>query len=370
MLLITDDADTGTGAITASANGILDLGAIEAGAQITAFTISGQTDNSYNTGDTGAGYVDSGEYVLNIRIHGDCVLDGDELVKILEETDAPVYGGEREDGCFIYSASATEESAVISTDHMMLGTGVHTMKMTALVTEQIAEGEALIPGLHFKYNRTKTSAIAKDPGNIGECELMGTKPSAAKYNGIYHIPTGNAMELPIITESVGLYVGNAVLDEGYNGITVKQKLGKPLMAIPEGEIADEVECISGVLTRRIGCMSITEDTVITSGSYEGFACYFIDLESPTDGYIVKLDPFSYEESTEYFYDNNYTMVMDPSGTRLILNGSQEGYTIDQLKSDIVGKKVIYTLKNPIIETVEPSISGDELSAGRHIIEVV
>ena len=369
MLLLSDIVGDESSSISASGNGIVYLEANDAESVITSLTIKGQIDNALNSSDTGAGYMDSGECVLNIRIHGDCVLDGEEFVRILRETNAPVYGGEGADGCFIYSASATEESTVIDTDHLMLGSGVHAMKMTALVTDQIADGEALIPGLHFRYNRTKTSAISKDPGNIGECELMGTKPSAATYNGIFHIPMGSAMELPIITDSVRLYVGNTVLDEGYNGITVRQRIGKPLMAIPEAEVSDEIECVSGVITRRIGCMSITEDTVITSGSYEGFSCYFISLDRASDGSGVRLGSFSLVESTEQFYDDFYSMVLDPTGKTLILNGSDEGYTIDDLKAELMGSRIIYTLKEPVIEEVEPGIKGEELSVGRHIIEI-
>lgn len=245
--------------------------------ELKAAKISCDFDDSADIGGRFVGYTDAeGRCMLNVRISGNRFLDGEEFVRLMKATGSEAYGGEYDSEHFIYRA-LDKDCEVISPNHLMLPRTVCTLSMTATLAEDLMNGGRLVPGLHFKNSSGAYSAISAGSSDVGDVEMKGSSASGSEFSGLVHRAVATPMELPIRYDSVSLAVGTAVSDEPYEGQNLSFEIGAPLRAFDYYGTCDELDCVSGTLTRRVAYYEGADLGELSVAKYGGMPCFMLML---------------------------------------------------------------------------------------------
>ena len=240
----------------------------------------------------------------------------------------------------------------------------NTFKMTATLAEDINSGGALVPGLQFKYKAGSANSIRAARSGVGEVVMSGTSYSGNVFAGFIHKATAKYMELPIRYDSLSLFAGSAEPSEPYWGRTVAFRLDNPLMSNASAAVFDELECISGVLTRRVGKDIIDESYEITDAVYCGVPCQRILLKHPVGEAMVAVGDY-WESSEDDFLEFGDCIILPPERNCIYIRFSDDP-DLEGAMEYILGAELLYELAEH--ETIQLQQKLDPtLASGANII---
>lgn len=335
----------------------------DSGGKILSMIIRGAYD-PYISSTPAVGYTDTdGGATLVVRMTGERMLDGKEFVRLMKQIDSPAYGGEYDDEHFLY-ISNTKNCNVVSPNHFSMPSTPNTFKMTATLAEDINSGGALVPGLQFKYKAGSANSIRAARSGVGEVVMSGTSYSGNVFAGFIHKATAKYMELPIRYDSLSLFAGSAEPSEPYWGRTVAFRLDMPLMSNANAAVFDELECISGVLTRRVGKDIIDESYEITDAVYCGLPCQRILLKHPVGEAMVAVGDY-WESSEDDFWEFGDCIILPPERNCIYIRFSDDP-DLEGAMEYILGEELLYELAEH--ETIQLQQKLDPtLASGANII---
>ena len=347
--------------------GVVSFGVPDGGAKVKSITVYGERDDSLPMKNAGIGYNDeNGQTHLFVRAHGANIMDGHELVRLMIASDSPAYGGEYDDEHFLYNCSAPE-CTVVSGRHFALFPQAHTFKMTADLEEDVVNGGKLSPGLYFKLPPRSPVAISAASSGVGAVEMTAKTPFGYLVTDMIHKPTGITAQIPIRYDSVRLYVGAAVGNDPYVGESVDFHLGTPLYADYYDDIYDELECISGTVTRNIMAWDIEDDVTVTKVYYEGYPCFSVPLPTRAGGDFAEMDEFTYSSDSSDFELECTLCFVGPDREHAYF------YLVDDISAEeareyIVGNRLLYLRSEPEIIKLDSTISA-AVTGGEFYVEV-
>lgn len=313
-----------------------------AGGELISLNILGTFDPNSNTSTPSVGYTDEeGGTTLEVRMTGERMLDGEEFVSLMKRINSPAYGGEYDDEHFIYIANNRNGCNVVSPNHFSMPTTPNTFRMTATLNEDICSGGALVPGLHFKYRAGSTSSIRAASSGVGDVTMSGTSYSGNIFSGFIHKATSKYMELPIRYDSVTMFAGKVEPSAPYWCQKAAFRLGSPLMSSIDGTVYDELECISGILTRRIGTDIIDDSYEISDAIYCGIPCQRISLKGPIGESRAMIGDYV-EDNIDCFAEFGDCLVLPPERDCIYIRVSDEP-DLESAIDYILGSRLVYEL---------------------------
>ena len=307
-------------------------------------------------------YETDGSFRLNVRVHGETFFDGHELVRLMRASGAEVLGEDPDDEHFLYLSRTDRESVVVSTDYLMPPTWKLYIGMTATLAEDIKNGGALKPGLHYSYELLSPKPIAAATSGVGDVKLTCTTQTGYRTAGLIHKPTEEYMELPIRYDSVYMTESKKAEPMPYDGRTVSFDIGKPLLYVRG--ICDELECVSGRITRRVGTLVIDESMPVEAVTLNYINCYRLTLPFEIGMYGSILDFYTGDMYELEEYD--YSLYIDPSGRWIyfqVFDTDLEG-----AKEAIMGQELTYALAEEEVTELGYGI-GSIMPSGKSYVEI-
>lgn len=366
--LLTSDSDTAvTKEYFLSDMGVASFTAPDSGAVLKSVKIYGAPEDIYEQEDGGLGYTaDDGSTHLTVRVHGKNFMDGYELARLMKQCGSPAYGGEYDDEHFIYLTSA-EECQMVSVNNLFIPPKIHTFAASFLLDEDIRNGGKLTPGIYFElHGRQAMPAVAATSG-VGEVEASMNTPFGYLFKGISHKPLGINKALPIRYDSVCLTLGTKASYEPYDGESVDFNIGTPLYSNFYGDLCDELDCVSGILTRNIIAINIDESVVLTEVNYEGYPCLSMPLPERAGAFDASMDEFGWASSIDDFEFGDWLIFIGPDMEHLYIY-FMDGLSPEEAKSIIVGRRLTYTRAVPEVIDLGQKIQA-KLGGGLRYVEV-
>ena len=297
-----------------------------------------------------------GKFHLDVRITGRRFFDGREFERMMIATGTPIYGGQVDDEHFLYLASDEISCDVISSDHIVLPHTVKTFTMTATLEEDINSGAPILPGLHFVYTANASTAVKSTSSGVGEVEITGKTYGSYIVECLYHKATAKYMELPIRYDSVNMCEGSTVTDDEYVGKTTVFDLGDVgLLSNWDNSVYDELECVSGTLTRRIGTLTIDESYEISEVIYAGVRCQMIKLKETIGSGTASLDWYV-TDTPDMFAEFGDSIIVSPTRDAIYVHFSDEP-DLEGAKEYIIGARLVYPLKTEVVTKLEQTVDA-------------
>ncbi len=340
--------------------GVVSFTAPESGAVLKSVKIYGALEGIYEGPEGGVGYTaDDGSTHITVRVHGKNFMDGYELVRLMKQCGSPAYGGEYDDEHFLYLTSA-EACQMASPDNIFIPPKIHTFTASLLLDEDIKNGGKLTPGIYFELHGRSAMAASAATSGVGEVEVTLATPFGYLFKGITHKPLGINKALPVRYDSVSLTLGTKASYEPYDGESVDFNIGTPLYCDYYGELCDELDCVSGILTRNIIAVVIDESVVLTEVDYEGYPCLSMPLPVRAGAFDASMDEFGWASSTEDFEFGDWLIFIGPDMEHLYIY-FMDGLSPEEAKSIIVGRKLTYTRAVPEVielgQKIKPKLGG-------------
>lgn len=310
----------------------------------------------------GAGEETDSGAVLRVRMHGECWLDGYELVRIMKELGCACYGGEYDDDHFIISPYLGE-CDITSPYHLRTRGKIYHFYAKTLVTNDLGEAERA-SGIYFKHSESYSLSIPLACGSIGIQELSG-KSSYMQLLGLCAKPVEDNFDLIIPYDSVTMTEGTSSSVIPYDGYTICFPMKRPLYKMNNESACDSLDLLSGIVTREIGIFEFDEDTVINAGEYEGYACYYVTLpESASGGSRIYSNFFFASTSIE----EDKAMVISADGRKAFFN-IQDADSTESAGAMLAEKKnsFLYKLATSYTEATGVKLKNTE-RAGVHYLE--
>lgn len=361
LLLADEDSQGGTKSVSAQRSACIESGS---GAVLNSVKISCDFDPFADIEDLCVGYTETdGSVRLNVRVNGERFLDGEEFVRLMIAGGCEVYGGEYDSEHFLYLAS-DKDCEVISPNHLMLPSDILAFSMTATLDEDVANGGSLVPGLHFKDSIGTYTAIWATKSGVGEVKMSGLNATGGDFSGFVHRAVEAPMSLPIRYDSVSLSVGTYASMEPYSGESLSFEIGAPLRTISYYGDHDELECVSGTLTRRVGWHDLTGEEELTAVNYSGTACFMLMLPEKMKDSRLITNNFEVVGAFSSDAENNEILVA-PTLDRLYLR-FPDTPALDDARSRLAGTYLAYALAEERVIQLATKMSA-ELGGGTQYI---
>ncbi len=296
---------------------------------------------------------DDGSVRVAVRVHNECCLDGYEFVRVLKEKNSPLYQGEYDSDHFLYRV--TEEDTELF-GPLDFSPGILGYKLTLEADVPEEKADITTFGLQFISNYGSKHAATRSVTGAGPSTFSVTMSQGTLFKHMQQAAQTEAFDIPIRYDSFKLYNGS-VVPERYKGYTKVFDIKEPLQyAYIDGrDTFDELDLISGKLTRRIARFIIDETTQINEASYDGVCVFAIPLPSDikyfsmdSDVYSSVGDPYDLVEEKESFY------IPDNDGNMYVFI-NENVVSVDEARKKLLGVVFYYQTEDRIekIEKLEP-----------------
>ena len=365
-LFLMTAGDSGTGESFYEDQGTRSLClSTDSNCRLDSLLVYGTHDSLEADGRKGLGYEVDGSFFLDVRIHGENFLDGYELERLMLRSGSPTYGGRRDDEYFIYR-TVRENCEVVSRDHLSLPDLPFTLRMSALVDEELATDGIFSPGLYFYSDAGGHSNVFAESAPEGEVELSGSTPGWLRFDGFRHDGAARELEIPIRYDSVSLTVGGAPTDEPYIGRSASFPIGKRMLATADDGVRDELECVRGVLTKRVGSAVIDSSFSIVSAVYGGKRCFMITLPKQAGYGLISIGSYTECDLNDFaYYSECIAATPDRKSVYIRFDDDIE---LSEARERLEGLELIYPLRYEEIYELGEGL-GRKMAVGANYIDV-
>ena len=349
--ILSDDG--GATSLTATDFGVVGFEGGVGGADILSIKVRGKTNYE---APYGVGYSTASGTQLNLRIHGECFMDGKELVRLMKKSSTPVYGGDEGSTHFLYLSKSDKDYEVVPSDYALIGKNPISAEMTVTLSEDINGGGSLVPGLNFKSVSGSTIAISSSTSGIGDVKLTAKTSAFHTCAELIHKRSSKEMTLPVRYNSVKISALGSSASK-YVGQNVSFNIGRPLYGFygDDFEFSDELECVTGCLTRRVGCRPITEDDTFTEVTYNDYVCYRLDLGERVGSEHLSINGFTSLADPSELNLANEAVFVAPDRRGVYFYTNAEENRLEIIKDFAIGKNLLYVLENEEVTYISSPI---------------
>lgn len=303
--------------------------------------------------------------IIKLRIHGETALDGHELERIMKERGSPCYGGVVDDEHFLYIARDDASYTLIDRTDMYIPNNTISIIGEAILYNPLPEG------------KTATGMQIIAGGGGWAISFSGTEGAVSfsghngnnRYNyALMHKAVESEFSYAIAYNSLRIVQNGNVTEAPYNGYICEIKVSAPLYRIygAESEVYDELDVISGVLTRRVAVVSVGECKIIEA-YYMGIPCFILTVPSPVKDHDRISCDMLYESDDSCFFDcvDSFMRIDNQS---VYLNLGEDVTTVEEARAHLGENSIItYPRADEIIEEVTPETINTD--SGNVVIEV-
>lgn len=287
---------------------------------------------------------ESEKYLMKLHIHGKNYMSGDTFAEIFTASGASKTNTIESGGSFLTKPTiSTNGTVVINRSHIRFNE--KTAYTIATQIRMLHSGPTRDFRLRFDYS-DGTSYFPKIESNtilLKGCVSSDPEKTLVSLSSY----TEADLNIRFILKWFGIYEGTHTsfndTYEAYSGTWVDVKLNAPLMSI--GYTSDELDMLTGQVTRKIATQRIDSSVQCAASSTEGV--YIIMLDHPMRPGSKFISPYPDFDAGEE------TGIRVSEDGRMIYLKLPESVTIDNLLEYLENNPfdITYVLKTPLTETV-------------------
>lgn len=302
---------------------------------------------------------------IKLRIHGERMLDGYELERILKERGSPAYGGKIDEDSFRFVVKSDSGHTIIDRTDMFIPSGDITLFAEAYLDAPLPEGK-LASGILLSTAEGERAVVFD--GEEGSVFLEGSTGSVNAVYGIKTAPLEEERSYAIRYDSLDLLIDGGGSEEAYDGYVEEIVLSDGLYCITNmnmGVVYDYMDLIDGSLTRK--CAAVRLGELELSEIYiDSVPCFMAELSTIAN-------TSSGAEGSDIHYYENYDFLDTPESFTLSEDGTRiyiylgEGVNLSSAKDRLADTVVVYVRSEEVTEYFEPI--EDRTIGGTVVIEV-
>ncbi len=313
---------------------------------------------------------EDGKYLLNVRVHGKCWLDGRELARLMQSADSECYGGEYDDGHFLYLVKNGAKLPVTSERDMVFLDDIYSLSANVIFTEDRGSSN-VTAGLAIMHQDGSTIHLKSASGAAGEQTLVGSSVIGKRPAALVNTYGLAEFELPISYDGTVMTLSGEECDEGYIGYTSTLLLDEPLRGMysvyGDSIYCDSLDALSGELVRNVFEIKVRPED-LTKTFYGVCECFSIPIPQVplNDTCISNVMTRVYDAHELFGY---YVYCVSPTLDRIYISFGEDN-DIESAKETVRSLDIsfIMPLATPIHECIESRLENSQ-PAGQVYVEV-